>query len=261
MIAPNTACSNCLACQRVFRQFSRLDVSSRKGNMKTKNKFWMIVWSFIFLAACSGEPKFINHPAPNLTVSFDAFNADTTIAALGCDEIQAPSNLIGGLDPPYPIAICAIRPGEGSEELRAEIDSGQFFYYTGGLLGNYIRYVIHQDGEFVLLKTEEDFRGLFAPIESPDEALSYVLAVKNLSAYYGLKHDPAYEYEVDTIEDTYVTPEEGGYLVHLFYDQVFGCGPHWTSEVDIRVSVEGNVEEVASKPIFRDPNLDELCVD
>jgi len=230
--------------------------------MKTKIKFWMIVWLFIFLTACKGEPKLINHPAPNLTISFDAFNDDATIAALGCDEIQAPSNLIGGLDPSYPIAICAIRmDGEESEELRAEIDSGQFFYYTGGLLGNYVRYVIHQGNEFVLLKTEEGFRNLFAPIESADEALSYALAVRNLSAYYGLQYEPAYKYEVDTIEDTYVIPDSNGYLVHLFYDQVFGCGPHWISEVDMRVSVEGNVEEVASKPIFRDPNMDEVCVD
>jgi len=229
--------------------------------MKSKNKFWMIVWSFIFLTACNGEPKFINHAAPNLTVSFDAFNNDQALTALGCSEIQIPSSLIGGLEPSYPIAVCAIQPDETSEELRTEIDSGQFFYYTGGLFGNYVRYVIQQNGEFVLLKTEEDFRKVYAPIESPEEALSYVLAVRNLSAYYGLEHNQAYKYEVDTIEDTYVTQEADGYLVHVFYDQVFGCGPHWTSEVDVRISVEGNVEEVASQPIFRDPNLDEVCVD
>jgi hypothetical protein len=143
----------------------------------------------------------------------------------------------------------------------AEIDSGQFLYYTGGLFGSYIRYVIHQNGEFVLLKTEQEFRRLFAPIESPDEALSYVLAIRNLSASYGSQYNPAYEYEVDTIEDTYVTSDSDGYLVHLFHDQAFGCGPHWISEVDVHVSVEGKVEEVASKPIFRDPNLDDVCID
>ena len=88
-----------------------------------------------------------------------------------------------------------------------------------------------------------------------------MLAIRNLSASYGIQYDPGYEYEVDTIEDTYVTSETGGYRVHLFYDQVFGCGPHRISEIDVHVSVEGNVEEVASKPIFRDPNLDELCID
>jgi hypothetical protein len=170
---------------------------------------------------------------------------------------------MGGLKPSYPIAICAMKyiPGEGTEELAAEIESGQFFYYTGGLFGSYVRYIIYQNGEFVLLKTEEELRKLFAPIESPDEALSYVLVAKNLSAYYGLHYDPAYKYEVDAIEDTYVTPNADGYLIHLFNYQAFGCGPHWTSEVDVYVSVAGNIEERNSRQSFRDPGLDELCVD
>lgn len=231
--------------------------------MKTKTKLWLAIWLLISLPACQSKPEFINHPPPNLAVAMDAFTDDTLLASFGCDEIQAPSSLIGGLDPSYPIAICALRyiPGEGTEELAAEIESGQFFYYTGGLFGSYVRYLISQNGEFVLLKTEEDLRTLFAPIESPDEALSYVLAVRNLSAYYGLQYDPAYEYEVDTIEDTYVTPDADGYLVHLFHDQTFGCGPHWTSTVDVHVSVEGNIEERSGRQSFRNPDLDELCVD
>src|SRR5215510_9016301 len=119
----------------------------RRGNMKTKNRFWMAVWLFIFLTACKGKPEFINHEQPNLTVSSDAFNDVETVAALGCHEISAPSDLIGGLNPSYPIAICLVQyiPGEGSEELKSEIDSGQFFYYTGGLGGSYLRYIIQQD--------------------------------------------------------------------------------------------------------------------
>lgn len=231
--------------------------------MKIKNKFWLAIWLLIFLSACQNKPEFINHEAPNLTVSLDAFSDNNALTALGCDEIMAPSNFISALDPSYPIAICAVQytPGEDSEELKAEIESGQFFFYTGGLFGNYVRYVIQQDGEFVLLETEAEFREQFAPIESPEEALSYALAVRNLSAYYGLQYYSAFKYEVDTIEDTYVTPKADGYLVHLFYDQMFGCGPHWTSAIDVHVSMEGNVEEISSTALFRDPNLDELCVD
>ncbi len=88
-----------------------------------------------------------------------------------------------------------------------------------------------------------------------------MLAAKNLSAYYSLHYDSAYEYEVDTIEDTYVSAETDDYLVHLFHEQVFGCGPHWISEVDVHVSVDGNIEERSSRQIFRNPDLDDLCVD
>jgi hypothetical protein len=231
--------------------------------MKTKTTLWLAIWLLISLSACQSKPEFINHPPPKLAISMDVFTDDTLLANFGCNEIQAPSSLIGGLDPSYPIAICAMKyiPGEGTEELAAEIESGQFFYYTGGLFGSYVRYIIYQNGEYVLLKAEEDFRKVFAPIESSDEALSYVLAVKNLSAAYGIQYDPAYAYEVDTIEDTYVIPDGDGYLVHLFHDQTFGCGPHWTSEVDVHVSVEGSIEERNGRNIFRDPDLDELCVD
>jgi hypothetical protein len=231
--------------------------------MKTKTNLWLAIWLLISLPACQSKPKFINHAPPDLAVSMDVFSDDSLSANFGCNEIQAPTSLIGGLEPSYPIAICSIQyiPGEGIEELAAEIESGQFFYYTGGLFGSYIRYIIYQNGEFVLLKTAADLRKLFAPIESPAESLSYVLAAKNLSAYYGLQYDPAYEYEVDKIEDTYVTPDTNGYLVHLFYDQTFGCGPHWISEVDVHVSVEGNIEERSSRQSFRNPDLDEVCVD
>ena len=231
--------------------------------MKTKTQLWLAIWLLISLPACQRKPAFINHPAPNLVISMDVFFDETLLANFGCHDIQAPSSLIGGLDPAYPIAICAIElmSGEASEELAAEIESGQFFYYSGGLLGSYIRYIIYQNGEFVLLKTEEDFRRVFAPIESPEEALSYVLAVKNLSAAYGLQYDPAYAYEVEMIEDTYVTPDTDGYLVHLFHEQTFGCGPHWTSEVDVHVSFDGSIQEQSFRQLFRDPNLDKVCFD
>lgn len=231
--------------------------------MKTKTTVWLAICLLISLSACQSKPEFINHAPPNLAVAMDVFSDDALLTHFGCDEIWAPPNLIGGLEPSYPIAICAIQnmPVERTEELTAEIDNGQFFYYTGGLFGTYIRYIVYQNSEFVLLKTEEDLRKLFAPIESPDESLSYVLAVKNLSASYGAQYDPVYEYEVDTIEDTYVTADTDGYLIHLFHDQPFGCGPHWISEVDVHVSVEGNIEQRSSRQSFRDPSLDDLCVD
>jgi hypothetical protein len=232
--------------------------------MKTKINILLVIWALASLTSCKGQPEIINHPPPNLTApSMDVFSNELLPVDFGCTEIQAPSSLVGGLTPSYPIAVCSIQypSGEGTEELTTEIESGQYFYYTGGLFGTFVRYIVYQNGEFVLLKTEDEFRKVFAPIESPQEALSYVVAVKNLSASYGIQYFPDLVYEVDTIEDTYVLPDADGYLVHLFYDQVFGCGPHWTSEVDVHVSLDGSIEERGGRALFRDPNLDELCVD
>lgn len=170
---------------------------------------------------------------------------------------------MAGLQPSYPIAVCQVHPApdQSNPERQAEIEKGLYFYYTGGLFGSYVRYLLVQDGAFRLFKSEDEFREIYAPIETTEEALSYVLAVENLSAYYGLQYYAGYRYEVDTIEDTYVTSEDGGYRLHLFYYALTCCGPHWTSEVEMQLTREGLVREISHKPIFRDPNQDELCVD
>jgi hypothetical protein len=188
--------------------------------MKNTNYYcWLLISLFSLLVACQSKPKFINHSQPNLPVPL-AFDvgcpkddygsrpciSNNSLAALGCDEMQAPSSLIGGLHPSYPIAVCQVRPRpDQTKETQAEIEKGLYFYYTGGLFGSYIRYIIVQDDAFRLIKSEDEFRDIYAPIETSEEALSYVLAVKNLSAYYGLAYTPGYKYEIDTIEDTYVT--------------------------------------------------------
>lgn len=246
--------------------------------MKNRIHCWLFVSLLLLLVACQPTPRFINHPRPILSVAFDAFdNAgcpldeygfrfctnDSPLKAFGCDEIQEPSSLIGGLDPYYPIAVCRVRdkPNQMNAEIRAEIENGMYFYHIGGVFSSYIRYVILQDSEFHLIKSEDEFRNIFAPIETPEEALSYVLAVKSLSAYYDLAYNPDYEYEIGTIEDTYVISVPNGYKLHLYDYELLGCGPHWTYQVDMQITSQGIIQEIERKQIFRDPKEDGSCAD
>lgn len=246
--------------------------------MTNKPHTWLMLSLLVLLAACQTQPKVINHNPPSLSISFSTFQdvacpldangylncgSDHPISALECDNIFEPSSLFGGLDPSYPIAICEVDANYGntSDETKAEIDAGEYFYYAGGLSGKYIRYVIFRNDEFHLLKSEKEFRDVYAPIESPEEALSYVLAVTNLSAYYGIVLDPASEYAVDTIEDTFVTATSDGYDLLLYSYAVFGCGPHWTSAVLVHVSSAGIIQELSRTNVFRDPDLDDVCFD
>ena len=244
-----------------------------------KNNRWFLISLLLIFTACTSKPQIINHPPPpDLPVAFAEFEnadcpagqngdqpclSDSLLAAFGCNDILIPSNLISGINPPYPIAICQIdlRSGATNPEIESEIERGEYIYPLGGLSGSYIRYVIFQDGEYRLIKTEDEFRTVYAPIESPEEALSYVLAVTRYSASYGMEYDPTMEYEVRTLEDTYVTSESDGYILHLYFHQFYGCGPHWTSAVDVHISFEGVIKEIGQTQVFRDPTLDELCVD
>jgi hypothetical protein len=222
----------------------------------------------------------VNHSQPELNVDFSIFEnigcppdqygfrrceTDSPLAGLGCHQIRKPSNLLGALDPVYPIALCLVIPYLNAEAPGAEnarmLAEGEYFFNIGGIVPQYVRYVIFRDNQFELVKTEDGFRSVFAPIETPEEALGYTLAVRDLSAYYNLEPDPKYQYFVDEIEDTYVEETAGGYLVHLFFYEVFGCGPHLTYDVDVEVTTQGYVKEISREAIYKDPSEDDWCVD
>ncbi|HNB37335.1 MAG TPA: hypothetical protein PK414_14005 [Anaerolineales bacterium] len=230
-----------------------------------KKKLSLLLIAF-FLIACQARPKITNYPQPDLSLDFSPFQtADPGIFTnLGCDKIDAPSPLLGGLEPAYPIAYCIINftPPDGvTTEIETEIKNGLYFFASGGLFPQYYRYVIYRDGEFVIIKSEEDFKNVYAPIESPNEALSYVLAVKRAGAYFNIEKVQGYEYEVDALEDTHVVEDGDGYRINLYEYQVFGCGPHWTYLVIVHLSADGTIQEISHDPVFRDPNEDGLCVD
>jgi hypothetical protein len=118
-----------------------------------------------------------------------------------------------------------------------------------------------RDGQLQLIRTQDEFREVFAPVQAVEEALSYALAVTRYSARYGLELDAQYEYLVDEIEDTHVEAVDDGYRVHLYYYRLCGCGPHPTSAVELHVGPDGQIEQVAVQDVYKDPDEDDLCID
>jgi hypothetical protein len=217
-----------------------------------------------------------NHPRPEWTLDFSPFDdvgcapdesalryceEDSPLMALGCDRIQKPSDLLGKLEPSLPMAECLFEPFRHPDQPGSIDDEGEYIYRTGGLMPVYVRYVIIREGQFQLIKSEEQFREVFAPVETENEALSYALVLRNLSAYYGIEFNPEYEYFVDKLEDTYVESSSDGYVVHLYNYQFYGCGPHLTYAIDLLVTDQGMIEEINREAVYKDPSEDTLCVD
>jgi hypothetical protein len=141
-----------------------------------------------------------------------------------------------------------------------DCEGGHFYRICEDRFCTGFRYVVVQDGQFVLIRNEDEFRNIFAPVETADEALSYALAVTGLSAYYGLERQTGYEYFVEVVEDTHVD-EMGsdGYRVHLFREEGDGWG--LTYAVEFRVTLTGYVEQVGLVPVYNDPTDDVCCQD
>ena len=152
--------------------------------------------------------------------------------------------------------ICLARrePGKG-------LDESTYLYREGCRARLYVRYAIWRDGEFEVMQSQEDLGHVFAPIDSPDEALSYALAVTGLGVRYGLEAIKGYRYFVDELQDSHVVEEQDGYWVNLYDYQLCGCGPHTTAAVVVHVSRDGEVQEIDRWDVYEDPDEDGLCVD
>ncbi len=243
----------------------------------TRNKLILLaVVAFAFLFLLVRPVTFIHHPQPEEMTSSPAYSPDVekencwqdengqracvseeVRKKINCRTTREIPEIQNGVSPAYPIFICFVD--------RSSLDYGNkemdYFYVTGGMLGAPIRYVAYIDGEFVLIKSEDEFRKVFAPITSPEEALAFTLAFMNVDAYYGLEYNLEYVYYIRTIEDTYVLEKGDGYLVHVFYREIFGCGPRNTYAVDVKVTRDGHVSELSRKAIFRNRADDGMCVD
>lgn len=213
--------------------------------------------------------RIINHPEPNLAAEIKPFlDAGCTqdkgssyvtcpvktapFSSFGCTSIRSTTRL-GALKPDVPIMMCTISSFDRSPPQPNVYDAGC-------LVRQYVRYIVFQDGKFRLLSTLEEFRAFYAPVESPDEALSYALAVTGLSARFNQKLEN-YRYKVTEIEDTFVIQSGDSYTVNLFSDHLCGCGPHASRSVVVAVSRAGEVVKVSPVPLYEDPKLDGLCVD
>jgi hypothetical protein len=215
---------------------------------------------------CSIPPEIIHVQRPQVTTERDEMfhseecpiiSTDYTpckngvLAAFGCKAVKQADPLLGGLQPAYPLVVCAAKDGEVP---------WAGVYGIGCLLPHVVSYIIWKDETFVQIDSLETLQALYAPITSPIEALSYALAATGLSAYYDLEILPHHKYFVDTLQETSVKAVSNGYLINLYHYQICGCGPHDTLMFDIHVATDGVVTWQNEYTVFT--NLSDMrCVD
>ncbi len=168
----------------------------------------------------------------------------TELIALGCDEIRGPRFHLGGLQPPYAVMECIHESGEPPDR--------EYFKQPSGLDTRYRSYVIFQDGKYRLMIKQSEFKEIFVPVESTDEALSYAMAMTGLSARYDIDPNANVDYLVNVIEETHVEETPDGYHVYLFdWDHKMGCDIHSFYALKVLVTPDGEVHEAERGEIYR----------
>ena len=167
--------------------------------------------------------------------------------------ISEPGDMLGGLTPTVPLA--------AAMTVRHDDVTIPAVYVKRCLSKAYIRYLIAVDGEMRLIDSLEGLAAQFAPIDSEEEALSYAIAATGFSAVNDLHKSPKPKLYAETVEETYVKPVDGGYVVHLFNTYLCGCGPHIARSVNVTVHMDGSIELSEFEEAFSDPELDGMCID
>ncbi len=213
----------------------------------------------VLLAGCEKLPRIINHDMPVFTAKIESFILSDSIAAtFDCEEVNAVPEEFNGLDPAYPMVKC----GRMEYPRMSDEESALVAVYEGGCAFHYLYfYVVEIDGQLILLNNPEKMRQTYAPIESPGEALSYAVAVTGYFPAFGQTRNEDLRYLQDRLEDTYIVETSNGYIVHLFYYRLCGCGQHTTYAVPVQVTRDGIISLGEVVPLFEDPSEDGICVD
>lgn len=163
---------------------------------------------------------------------------------LGCAEVQVPHFYAAALQPPYPFMECIHAQDKPADPV--------YFRQLNGLDPRYRSFAILQDGHYRLMIQKADFRETFAPVETPEEALSYAMALTGLGTRFDLQSLDGVEFMVNELSETHVEETPDGYLVYLFdWSHQMGCDIHPFYAVTVLVTPEGEVREIARVEIYR----------
>lgn len=232
-------------------------------------------------------PKLKPHDVPNLAISSEtAYPATCPADDKVCVSREAaksqqcdlsPGTGFGaGLQPAYPVAVCS----NNAAQLPAEpvLFEGLHNPMIIGPVTEASWYLVRTPDAVVRIGTPGDFRRVFAPVESPTEALAFVLAL-NVSGLSPIIHDGETDYTlprflehprvldqgaldflkqigasftVREVEGTWVETRADGYVVHNVFsgnDCNFSDFVNPSYSADYQVNTDGTLRVIAQREI------------
>lgn len=174
----------------------------------------------------------------------------------GCSKFHIPSSYLGGLNPAYPMIECSgwdqpdmdtVKPGSCYRN--------QFYNYAIALGGQYLAF----------LKSPADFIVMFAPVETPEEAISFAIALTRDYPLFDLTLDLTQvklSIDKNDIELTHAEKTDDGYKVLLFSDE--GCGCYYNvllTANEYLVTEGGDVTLTNSYEVYHGADEAMICED
>jgi hypothetical protein len=188
------------------------------------------------------------------------YECQRPLSEFGCSYFLKPSEHLSWLEPPLPIMIC--RKGENRGKV-----SQEGVYRVRGVGHNFFMvyitdYVVFQNGELRLISSPDEFKNVFAPVRTREEALAFVEALNRGNLVFDtgpLMRLEAGKYKVSksTISKTSALRTDGGFIVNAYTD--FGGCSDTVYRKTLLVRTSGEIEEKDSVLIW-ESNRKPRCI-
>lgn len=186
---------------------------------------------------------------PNTNASSNPF-LDDDCSASGCEiadnfdcwQVSNVSETMDGLSPKLPIFECIFK-GKINNTRPSIIRTGSYLPF-------YKSYIVKQGSDFRQISTKKEFGSLFAPVETPDEAIAFAVALTHSFPIYDTNPPESYYPVSSSIQSTNAEEIDGVFKVHLFDQVRCNCGTHPYYAVDYLVTRDGIVTELSRKKAY-----------
>lgn len=203
-----------------------------------------IIYTFIILATSflltnCNLSKEKNEPITFITqkpLSIDSAEYKTIMDSLKVGELKSVPDYYGGLNPKFEMAKAYTHQIESNnclnrQNLNEINEAGEYC----------VDLVIKNNNKYILVKSDNELKQIFVPIDSEEEAISYVSIITGTNPIYDFKHINM-KYLVENFEFTNALRKENGFETVTFDYDLFCCPPHKYNLTRCFVDFNGNVK-------------------
>lgn len=176
----------------------------------------------------------------------------------GCRSLSNLNKYAGALEPALPVLLCNHGDTPEAQKITDESDQLVQGYSPHASL---IEFLVIKDKQIQHIKTKSEFRKLFGPVTSENEALAFATTLTKADANYDLiipesipipfsDENKVVQSFVNTAEETHVETKGEEFIVHLFDSHIVCNSDDAFDAVSYSVSKDGVVKEISRTKLY-----------
>ena len=208
--------------------------------MNRQIRLTVILLTTAFLLASCNLSRVNDNPVTFITekpINIDSAKYNTIIDSFKVQTVGRVPDYYGGLNPKFEMAEVSKLKLESNECL-----NGQNLNETNEMCEFCVDLVVKKNGKYILVKSDNNLKKLFAPIDNEEEAVSYVSIVTGTYPMCDFKQIKDMKYLVSHFDKTYASRQKEGFETVTFDYDIFCCPPHKYNLTRCLVDFVGNVK-------------------